>query len=395
MLIGVIHSRVSERDVGLPGGSRLGQAWVIMSGEAGNTHTELEIGRTLRLTREKRGLSLQQVEEATKIRSRYLRDLENENFDVLPAVYMLGSLKTYAGNLGLDGAAMAAELKRRQRLPQAEQDEAREMPPAREPRGFLESLGSLFGIETAEDEAGMVAGPVRSTGLYMGLAVVLIVVFATYLAPSFGKEGRPSVAQVREPKISHSPSMLARASDVLVDEPYNEGGNVDYQSERQAHTRTRETETDDRTQAIAGIRVTRPPETAQAPPSPATSFESEPASAPAKAPASAPPPSTISAPAPERNTPAPTRIRTEPVAQEVPDDEGGEVAAAPATPPARVSGSPRTHERPADAVDALRLGKGIYSQGPQLGREVQRIRIVTSREASQSSSVQEQQLYQP
>src|SRR5918994_7287181 len=97
--IGVIHSRVSERDVGLPGGSRLGRAWVIMSGEAGNTHTGLEIGRTLRLAREKRGLSLQQVEEVTKIRARYLRDLENENFEVLPAVFMLGSLKTYAEHL--------------------------------------------------------------------------------------------------------------------------------------------------------------------------------------------------------------------------------------------------------------------------------------------------------
>jgi hypothetical protein len=77
-----------------------------MNGEAGNPHTGLEIGRTLRLAREKRGLSLQQVEEATKIRIRYLRDLENENFDVLPAVYILGSLKTYAEHLGLDGAAI-------------------------------------------------------------------------------------------------------------------------------------------------------------------------------------------------------------------------------------------------------------------------------------------------
>src|SRR5215218_2911881 len=115
-----------------------------MNGEAGNPHTGLEIGRTLRLVREKRGLSLQQVEEATKIRTRYLRDLENENFDVLPAVYMLGSLKTYAEHLGLDGAAIARELKRRQRSVQAEQDqEALEEPPPGEPRGLLASLTRL------------------------------------------------------------------------------------------------------------------------------------------------------------------------------------------------------------------------------------------------------------
>src|SRR5829696_5670995 len=95
-------------------GSRLRRAWVSMSDQDGNPHMGLEIGRTLRLTREKRGLSLQQVEEATKIRARYLRDLENGNFEVLPAVFMLGSLKTYAEHLGLDGAAMTGELKRRQ-----------------------------------------------------------------------------------------------------------------------------------------------------------------------------------------------------------------------------------------------------------------------------------------
>src|SRR5919112_5906514 len=109
-LPGVVHSKILECDVGLPGGSRLRRAWVSMSGESGNPHMGIEIGRTLRRAREKRGLSLQQVEEATKIRTRYLHELENENFDVLPTVYVLGSLKTYAEHLGLDGAAMTREL---------------------------------------------------------------------------------------------------------------------------------------------------------------------------------------------------------------------------------------------------------------------------------------------
>jgi transcriptional regulator with XRE-family HTH domain len=103
-----------------------------MSDQDGNPQMGLEIGRTLRLAREKRGLSLQQVEEATKIRARYLRDLENENFEVLPAVFMLGSLKTFAEHLGLDGAAMTGELKRRQSSLQPEQDQAAEVPPAAE-----------------------------------------------------------------------------------------------------------------------------------------------------------------------------------------------------------------------------------------------------------------------
>jgi cytoskeleton protein RodZ len=367
-----------------------------MSGEVGNPYTGLKIGKTLRLAREKRGLSLHHVEDVTKIRARYLRDLENENFDVLPAVYVLGSLKTYAEHLGLDGAAMTAELKRRQQPPQAEGDEASEDPPSREPRGFLTSLGRLFGIgETVEDEAGTVAGPVRGTGLHVSLAVVLVFVFATYLAPGFETEGQPSVSQVREPTVSQTPSMLAQGSDVLVDKPYTAGGNVDYQSEEQAHIRLREAARDDIAEAVADEQVRHLPQTAQAPSSQASSFESGPAnasasaaaSAPTKTPANASPTSTVSPP-----TPAPTRIRTEPVAQEAPD-EGGEVAAAPASPPARVSGSPSTHETQAYTVDAP-PGNGIYRQDPQLGEEVQRIHIVTSQETSQSSSIRERQVYQ-
>ena len=363
---------------------------MIMSGEAGNTHTGLEIGRTLRLAREKRGLSLQQVEEVTKIRTRYLRDLENENFEVLPAVYVLGSLKTYAGHLGLDGAAMTAELKRRQRPPQAEQEEAREVPPARESHGLLASLGRHIGIgETSEDETGMVAGPVRSTGLYVGLAVVLIVVFATYLAPSFGEEGRPSVSQVREPKISQTPSMLARASDELVDEPYTEGGNVNYRSEKQSPIHTREVQSDDIAKALTGEQVNDPPETAPAPSSPATSLVSGPANAVANASANTSPAST-----PATTTPAPTRARPEPATREEPPDDPGNVSSTPADPPARGPGGLRISERHVTAIGTARLGDTISDQDLQQVRESRNLRIVTSQETTRGSTVQERQLYQ-
>src|ERR671917_2446157 len=151
-------------------GSRLRRAWVSMSGQDGNPHMELEIGRTLRLAREMRGLSLQQVEEATKIRARYLRDLENENFEVLPAVYMLGSLKTYAEHLGLDGAAMTRELKRRQASLQAEQDQPPEDPPSREPRGLLASLSRLVGIGGAAASKASHNGPDGRAALRAGLS---------------------------------------------------------------------------------------------------------------------------------------------------------------------------------------------------------------------------------
>src|SRR3712207_6546833 len=85
-----------------------------MSSKDNGANAGLKIGRTLELAREERGLSLHQVEQGTKIRTRYLRELERENFDVLPAVYVQGSLKTYASFLGLDGEALTRELRRRQ-----------------------------------------------------------------------------------------------------------------------------------------------------------------------------------------------------------------------------------------------------------------------------------------
>ena len=63
-----------------------------------------EIGNSLREARLRQGLELPEIEQATKIRGRYLRALEEEQFDVLPAeTYVKGFLRTYADYLGLDG----------------------------------------------------------------------------------------------------------------------------------------------------------------------------------------------------------------------------------------------------------------------------------------------------
>lgn len=66
------------------------------------------IGTTLREARNRRKINLSEVEEATKIRSRYLRAMENEEWDVLPGgSYVRGFIRTYASFLGLDGERLA------------------------------------------------------------------------------------------------------------------------------------------------------------------------------------------------------------------------------------------------------------------------------------------------
>jgi hypothetical protein len=63
-----------------------------------------EIGNSLREARLRQTLDFSEIEQATKIRGKYLRALEDEQFDVLPAqTYVKGFLRSYAEYLGLDG----------------------------------------------------------------------------------------------------------------------------------------------------------------------------------------------------------------------------------------------------------------------------------------------------
>jgi hypothetical protein len=63
-----------------------------------------EIGNSLREARERQGLGYPEIELATKIRSKYIRALEEEDFTSIPGdAYIRGFLRTYAEYLGLDG----------------------------------------------------------------------------------------------------------------------------------------------------------------------------------------------------------------------------------------------------------------------------------------------------
>lgn len=78
----------------------------------------LGIGQSLREARLARGATLEAVEAKTRIRTRYLRALENERFDELPGeAYAKGFLRTYADHLGLDGQEYLVAYRTRTREP--------------------------------------------------------------------------------------------------------------------------------------------------------------------------------------------------------------------------------------------------------------------------------------
>ncbi len=70
----------------------------------------IEIGRQLREAREKNNLTIEQVEEMTRIREKYIRAIENGDFYLIPEeVYLKGFIRSLANCVGLDGNMMVRQ----------------------------------------------------------------------------------------------------------------------------------------------------------------------------------------------------------------------------------------------------------------------------------------------
>jgi cytoskeletal protein RodZ len=77
-----------------------------------------DIGSTLREARMRERIDISEVETRTKIRAKYLRAIENEEWDLLPGpVYAKSFLRTYGDFLGLDSRMLIDEFKRRYERP--------------------------------------------------------------------------------------------------------------------------------------------------------------------------------------------------------------------------------------------------------------------------------------
>ena len=73
----------------------------------------LGIGAALKDARRRQDMDVKEAEERTKIRARYLRALEAEDWEVLPApAYVRGFLRTYGDMLDLDGEMLADRYRR-------------------------------------------------------------------------------------------------------------------------------------------------------------------------------------------------------------------------------------------------------------------------------------------
>jgi cytoskeleton protein RodZ len=89
----------------------------MLEGESMSDYDEGEerfvtIGERLRRAREARAMSLDDVASQTRIPMRHLQHIEQEDWDALPApTYAIGFTRNYANAVGLDGPALANELR--------------------------------------------------------------------------------------------------------------------------------------------------------------------------------------------------------------------------------------------------------------------------------------------
>lgn len=139
-----------------------------------------DIGSLLRETRIRNKIDITTVEDATKIRAKYLRALENEEWSLLPGpTYVKTFLRTYAQFLGLDPHLLVEEYSAR-----FEEPEELEVP--------------AFARKRRLPERSRRMGPPRR-GIGVALLLLGFLGFLLVLGLTGGEEGEEGGGQAREP----------------------------------------------------------------------------------------------------------------------------------------------------------------------------------------------------
>jgi cytoskeleton protein RodZ len=146
-----------------------------------------EIGDQLRETRMRNRIDITEVEAATKIRAKYLRALENEEWDLLPGpTFVKTFLRTYADYLGLDARNLVEQYRARYERPSAQE---------------LTPFGTNLGARRARPRR-----PVLAPWMAV-LAGILVLIAALYLLGTWGDDGDPGdeVSETPAPNASPAP----------------------------------------------------------------------------------------------------------------------------------------------------------------------------------------------
>lgn len=159
------------------------------------------IGDTLREARMRQKIDITEIEAKTKIRAKYLRAMENEEFDLLPgSTFSKSFLRTYAEALGLDAHRLVEEY-RAQYEPRDEGD----LPP----------LAGQRDRRPGRDRRYERRPPRRAAAIVAILAAVVVVLFVVgVFSNNNDNKNSPSTTstQASKPKKKHKSSSKSSAS---------------------------------------------------------------------------------------------------------------------------------------------------------------------------------------
>jgi cytoskeleton protein RodZ len=129
-----------------------------------------DIGATLREARMRAKIDINEVEARTKIRAKYLRAIENEEWDLLPGdVYVKSFLRTYGDFLGVDTRQLLDDYRRRY-----------DRPPDQEVR-------PITPLGRERDRGGGGRGPRVPPWLVVGAVLVVVVGVLYFVGTRVGK----------------------------------------------------------------------------------------------------------------------------------------------------------------------------------------------------------------
>ncbi|MGR9050086.1 helix-turn-helix domain-containing protein [Halobacillus faecis] len=190
----------------------------------------MEIGERLREARESKGLSLESLQETTKIQKRYLQAIEKNEFQVLPGkFYTRAFIREYASAVGLDPEVVMEEHKG-------------ELPTFDE-----ESTVQYSRVQRTKKEATQKSGPssrVLPTILTVGLIIGLIfVVWLVWQNMSGAEDGNTATDNGSNNEISVPENSESETSGDQDDAEGNEDGSESEESASEDESASEEEET--------------------------------------------------------------------------------------------------------------------------------------------------------
>ena len=129
-----------------------------------------DTGDKLRSAREAKGLSIADIEKTTKIQSRYLTAIEQNDFDKLPGdFYVRAFIRQYAQIVGLDGKELLSEY--HQDLPESKPDEYVE--------NSIDNKSEKV-RETTDNKKNLWRNYLPKIAIVLGAIIVILIIYVLY-----------------------------------------------------------------------------------------------------------------------------------------------------------------------------------------------------------------------